>query len=34
MSFERLQMLCEISDHSKGYMEFVHEWGPNATPFA
>lgn len=27
MSFERLQMLCEISDHSKGYMEFVHEWG-------
>ena len=27
MSFERLQMLCEISDHSKGYLEFVHEWG-------
>lgn len=20
-------MLCEISDHSKGYLEFVHEWG-------
>ncbi len=27
MSFERLQKLCEISDYSKGYMEFVHEWG-------
>lgn len=27
MSFERLRMLCEISDHSKGYLEFVHEWG-------
>lgn len=26
MSFDRLRRLCEISDHSKGYMEFAHEW--------
>ncbi|MDA0806456.1 MAG: hypothetical protein O2983_12375 [Planctomycetota bacterium] len=26
MSFDRLQKLCEISDHTNGYVEFVHEW--------
>jgi hypothetical protein len=26
MSFERLRMLCEISDHSKGYLDLVLEW--------
>ena len=26
MSFDRLRMLCEISDYQKGFLEFVHEW--------